>query len=82
MKLFQVCYSKLIDKRALSISRRDLHTVKQCLARLLTLSQAGRKQDLGLRTEVTGGPFQHASGGPFGEKEMLEALRIEADPYK
>jgi len=34
------------------------------------------------RTEVIGGQFQHASGGPFGEKGMLEALRIEADPYK
>ncbi|WMV59186.1 hypothetical protein MTR67_052571 [Solanum verrucosum] len=54
----------------------------QCLARLLTLSQVGRKQELGQITEVIGGPFQHASGGPFGEKGMLEALRIEADPYK
>jgi len=39
---------------------------------LLTLSQVGRKQELGQRTEVI--------GGPFGEKGMLEALRIEADP--
>ncbi|WMV55733.1 hypothetical protein MTR67_049118 [Solanum verrucosum] len=54
----------------------------QCLARLLTLSQVGRKQELRQRTEVIGGQFQHASGGPFGEKGMLEALRIEADPYK
>ncbi|WMV37954.1 hypothetical protein MTR67_031339 [Solanum verrucosum] len=54
----------------------------QCLARLLTLSQVGRKQELRQRTEVIGGQFQHASGGPIGEKGMLEALRIEADPYK
>ncbi|WMV08412.1 hypothetical protein MTR67_001797 [Solanum verrucosum] len=54
----------------------------RCLARLLTLSQVGRKQELRQRTKIIGGPFQHASGGPFGEKGMLEALRIEADPYK
>ncbi|KAG5615822.1 hypothetical protein H5410_015646 [Solanum commersonii] len=48
----------------------------QCLARLLTLSQVGRKQELRQR-EVIGGQFQHASGGLFGEKGMLEALRIE-----
>lgn len=52
----------------------------QCQARLLTLSQVGGKQELGQRTGVIGGALQHESGGRFGEKGLLEALKIEADP--
>ena len=55
----------------------------QCLARLFDILSSWNEAGIGAKNiSYWRTPFQHAFGGPFGEQGMLEALRIEADPYK
>lgn len=54
----------------------------QCLEKLLTLYSAGSKLDLGQEIGITGGLFHHVFGVQFGNKGMVDVLRIVVVIYR